>query len=472
MRPILWLSLFRLTQPRWQHRAGRNNKVVVMFEEQSFFASQTRQSHKTMAILVGGGPAPGINGVIRSATIEAINSGLKVIGVYDGYNWLSKGSSAHVERMTIDRVSRIHYRGGSVLRTSRVNPTKNPEAMRHVVRVLTELEVDYLISIGGDDTAYTASQLVRMAGDQIQVAHVPKTIDNDLPLPGQMLTFGYQTAREVGAQVTQNIMEDAFTTNRWYFVVTMGRKAGHLALGIGNSAGATLTIIGEEFRGQPIRITHLCDILEGAIIKRRLLGRDYGVAVLSEGIIESIDQHDLTNYVDKVEYDAHGNLRYAEIALAEIVKDEVRKRLKARGIDVTIVNKNIGYELRCQTPNAFDLEYTQNLGFTAVRFLLGGGNGAMIAIRDGSPYIIPFDKIMDPESGRIKTRLVNLDSDYYRMCREFMIRLDASDFQDQKRLSRLARVANGTPEEFRTQFGYLADEDYRQITVPSQTRND
>ncbi|MDD5306789.1 MAG: diphosphate--fructose-6-phosphate 1-phosphotransferase [Deltaproteobacteria bacterium] len=419
--------------------------------------TSSRQADKTLAILVGGGPAPGINGVIRSATIEAVNSGLRVIGIYDGYKWLARGSSTHVERLTIDKVSRIHYRGGSILRTSRFNPTKDADAMRAVLGVLTELEVDYLLSIGGDDTAFSASQLGLMAGGQIQTAHVPKTIDNDLPLPGQMLTFGYQTAREVGAQLVKNIMEDAFTSNRWYFVVTMGRKAGHLALGIGNAAGATLTIVGEEFRDRPVRLSHVCDILEGAIIKRRLLGRDYGVAVLSEGLIESIDVADLKSYKE-LEYDAHGHVRYSEIALAELVKEEVKKRLKKRQIDCTIVNKDIGYELRCQPANSFDLEYTQNLGYTAIRFLIGGGTASMIALRDGAPYIISFNNIMDPKTGRIRTRLVDVDNAYYKMCREYMIRLDRSDFEDFKRLSRLARVANCTPEEFKGQFGYLADD--------------
>lgn len=417
----------------------------------------SRATNKTMAILVGGGPAPGINGVIRSATIEAINSGLRVIGIYDGYKWLSKGAARHVERLNIDRVSRIHYRGGSILRTSRVNPTSDPLMMENALGVLTELEVDHLVSIGGDDTAYTAKAIDDLAGDQMQVVHVPKTIDNDLPLPGQMLTFGYQTAREMGAQIVKNIMEDAFTTNRWYFVVTMGRKAGHLALGIGSAAGATLTVIGEEFRGKPIRLEHLCDILEGSIIKRRLLGRDYGVAMLSEGLIASIETSDLTG-LDDVEVDEHGNIRYAEISLAQIVKDQVRKRLKARGIDVTIVNKNLGYELRSCPANSYDLEYTQNLGYSAVRYLLSGGTSAMIAIRDGGPYIIPLGDVIDPETGRIATRMVDLDNPYYKMCRDYMIRLERSDFSEAKRLSRLARVASSTPGEFRSQFGYLAED--------------
>ncbi|HUT77246.1 MAG TPA: diphosphate--fructose-6-phosphate 1-phosphotransferase [Polyangia bacterium] len=419
-------------------------------------APHSRHSNKTLAILVGGGPAPGINGVIRSVTIEAINQGMRVIGIYDGYKWLAKGSANQVERLTIDKVSRIHFRGGSILRTSRTNPTSDPVAMEKVLGVLTELEVDYLVSIGGDDTAFTAMRIAKQAGDQLQVVHVPKTIDNDLPLPGQMLTFGYQTAREFGADIVKNIMEDAFTSTRWYFVVTMGRKAGHLALGIGNAAGATLTIIAEEFHGRPVRLASVCDILEGAIIKRRLLGRDYGVAVLSEGLIESIEKDDLRG-LDNVEVDEHGNIRYAEISLAQIVKDVVRKRLKARGIDVTIVNKNIGYELRSQPANSFDLEYTQNLGYSAMSYLLNGGTNAMIAIRDGGPYIIKLDDVIDAESGRIATRLVDIDNPYYRMCRNYMIRLERSDFTEGKRLSRLARVADCAAEEFRAQFGYLAD---------------
>ncbi len=422
---------------------------------------------KILAILVGGGPAPGINGVIRSAAIEGIKSGLNVIGIYDGYSWLAKGSTRRIEPLTIDKVSRIHFRGGSILGTSRVNPTKSEAMMESVIQSITELEVDYLISIGGDDTAFTASQLVKRAGDQVQVVHVPKTIDNDLPLPGQMPTFGYETAREAGAALVKNIMEDAFTTKRWYIVVTMGRTAGHLALGIGSAAGATLTIIGEEFREKSIKFSHLCDILEGAIIKRRLLGRDYGVAVLSEGIIKSISESDLQQ--ENIERDAHGHIRYAEIALAEMLKDSVRSRLQARGIDCTLVNKNIGYELRCQPPNSFDMDYTQNLGYIATRFLLSGGTGALIAIRDGAPHAIPFEKIMDPQTGRIRTRHVAVDKDYYHMCREYMVRLVQSDFNDNKRLSRLARVASCTPEEFRAQFGYLTEEDLGQTLIQEST---
>ena len=238
---------------------------------------------KTLAILVGGGPAPGINGVIRSITIEAVNSGLNVIGIYDGFEYLSRGDSSHTTELRIDDVSRIHFDGGSILHTSRVNPAKSQEMLEATLKALTQLSVDYLVTIGGDDTATSGYKIDQLAKGQIQVAHIPKTIDNDLPLPGNMPTFGYQTARDFGFRIVQSIMMDAATTRRWYYIVSTGRKAGHLALGIGKAAGATLTIIGEEFRDRIIRFETVCDILEASIIKRMSQGNHYGVKRICTG---------------------------------------------------------------------------------------------------------------------------------------------------------------------------------------------
>ena len=226
-----------------------------------------------LGILVGGGPAPGINSVIGAATIEAVNAGLEVIGIYDGFEHLMKGRTEMVRPLTIPDISRIHFEGGFILRTSRANPTRKAEDLQNTVNALRELGIRYLVTIGGDDTAFSASEVAKVAGGQIRIAHVPKTIDNDLPLPGGMPTFGFETARHVGTELVRNLMEDSRTTNRWYFVVVMGRKAGHLALGIGKAAGATLTVIGEEFPKERITLAEVCDVLEGAILKRRVLGR-------------------------------------------------------------------------------------------------------------------------------------------------------------------------------------------------------
>ncbi len=412
---------------------------------------------KTLAILVGGGPAPGINGVIRSVTIEAINSGLNVIGIYDGFEYLSKGDSSHTTELRIEDVSRIHYSGGSILHTSRVNPAKSKEMLDATIKALTQLSVDYLVTIGGDDTATSAFKIDQLASGQIQVAHVPKTIDNDLPLPGNMPTFGYQTARDFGFHIVQSLMVDAATTRRWYYVVSMGRKAGHLALGIGKAAGATLTIIGEEFRDRTISFETVCDILEASIIKRMAQGSNYGIAVLAEGIITRIDQEELRNhpYVN-LEKDLHGNIRLSEIDIGRITKDEVRRRLRERGINVTIVNKDIGYELRCASPIPYDCEYTQDLGYAAVRYLLTGNSGAIVTVDKGQLIPIKFEDIINKD-GRINTREVDVDSDSYQVARKYMIRLEKSDFDEIKNVARFALIGNMKTEEFIERFKYLTN---------------
>ncbi|MBU0508001.1 6-phosphofructokinase [bacterium] len=412
---------------------------------------------RTVAILVGGGPAPGINGVIRSITIEAVNSGLRVMGIFDGFKWLSRGDSSRTTELDIEAVSRIQFLGGSILRTSRENPTGSPQKMEAAVRALTQLEVDYLVTIGGDDTAYSSHRVAELLGEQIQVAHVPKTIDNDLPLPGDMPTFGYETARHVGADIVRTLMEDAQTTNRWYYVVSMGRKAGHLALGTGKAAGATLTIIGEEFRDRKISFTTICDILESSAIKRMAMSRPYGVAVLAEGILDRIDKNELMQVAD-LDYDAHGNIRFSEIDLGRMVKSEVTRRLKERGIPATIVAKDIGYELRCAAPIPFDREYVQDLGYAAVRYLLNGGSGAIVAINRGKVIPLTFADLADSESGRLRIRQVDIDSDSYKVARQYMVRLEASDFSEVKTTARLALIGKLSKEEFERRFKYLIND--------------
>jgi 6-phosphofructokinase 1 len=408
-----------------------------------------------LAILVGGGPAPGINAVISAAAIEAINEGFEVLGVNEGFKWLIREDTSGARRLGISDVSRIHLDGGSILGTARDNPTKSEQAVDSVVRSLRSLSVTHLVTIGGDDTALSASFVAERSGHTIRVVHVPKTIDNDLPLPAHIPTFGYQTARHAGVELVRNLMEDARSTKRWYVVVAMGRKAGHLALGIGKAAGATLTVIGEEFDKETISFSDICDIVEGAIIKRRAMRRYYGVAVLAEGLIEKLDKTEIADLQD-VERDEHGNIRFAEVDLARKVKVEVQGRLSQRGLRVTIANKNIGYELRCADPIPFDAAYCRDLGYSAIRFLLSGGSDAMISIQGGRMVPIRFADIREPDTGKTRVRLVNVNSEGYRVAREYMIRIDRKDFEDPDWLDKLADAGHMTVEELRTRFGYLA----------------
>ena len=259
----------------------------------------------TLAILVGGGPAPGINGVIASAAIEAINNGLRVIGIYDGYRALAAGTPPEITELTIDDVSRIHTSGGSMLRTSRTNPAKDEATLERCIASLEALHVRYLVCIGGDDTTFGAARIAERARGRIGVVTVPKTIDNDLPLPDNAPTFGFETARSVGAQIIESLLEDARTTVRWYIVVSMGRKSGALALGMCKAAGATLAVIPEEFPDADLDLDLVLDTLVGAIVKRRALGRDHGVAVVAEGIAERVSAESL-RALENVAHDAYG----------------------------------------------------------------------------------------------------------------------------------------------------------------------
>jgi len=415
---------------------------------------------KTLAIVCGGGPAPGINSVISSVTIEAIKSGWDVYGIYDGFSNLAKGEKVFTP-LTIDKVSRIYSEGGSILRISRFNPTKSEEYLKNVADTLIEMGVSHLVTIGGDDTAYAASCVADYAKNKrdlsINFVHVPKTIDNDLPLPGSIPTFGFESARALGAQIVSNLMVDAKTTGRWFIVVAMGRVAGHLALGIGKSAGATMELIPEEFPSRKkIPLSLVVDIITGSIIKRLASGRNYGVAVTAEGLIEKIRIEDL-EAADCLEFDDHGHTRYAEINFSDVLKREVIANLGSLGIKMTINNKELGYEVRCAPPNAFDIEYTRNLGYAAMEFLRKGGTNAMITIQNDTIVPLAFADIMDPVTKKTQIRLVNTKSIQYRIAREYMIRLEKKDFEPGIEFEKLAVAANLSPDEFRKRFQYVTE---------------
>ena len=405
-------------------------------------------SSRKLGILVGGGPAPGINSVISAATIKAINEGFDVIGIQDGFKWLVR-REPHAHQLSIDEASRIHWRGGSVLGTARENPTKSPEAMTAVIETLQGLGITHLVTIGGDDTALSSSAVA--ARSSIRTVHVPKTIDNDLPLPAHIPTFGFQTARHVGAELVRNLMEDAHATKRWYIIIAMGRQAGHLALGIGKAAGATLTLIREEFNQEIVPFAKICDILEGAIIKRRAKGFHYGIAILAEGLIEKLDPNELKELQD-VELDDHGHIRFAEVDLARKVKVELEGRFRQRGIRLKVSNKNIGYELRCADPIPFDMAYCRELGNAAIRFLVTGGSGAMVSMQNGKLVPLLFEDIRDPQTGKTRVRNVDISSPNFLVAREYMLRMDGSDFNHRDWVEKLAQAGNLTPEQLKQRF--------------------
>jgi len=683
------------------------------------------EKKKKLGILSGGGPAPGINSVISSVVIEAENNGFEIIGFLEGFKHLARGQMDPHVVLTIDDVSRITTTGGTYLKTSRTNPAKSEEYLENVVRVLRVLGITHLVTIGGEDTAFSSMKVAEHAENQgylLKVVHVPKTIDNDLPLPEGIPTFGFETARSLGTQIVSILAEDARSTGRWFVVVCMGRKAGHLAIGIGKSAAATLTLIPEEY-DMVCTLKQVVDTIVGAAFKRLSMGRNYGIALIAEGfmeipapstrvlkdilkwpeimvsvkhhntppinriwefinqeckeiieswdfglpfddlqrvaivnglneiignshfyeagifddleipeeakklinVIERLDEEDnglnkkqymrlnrlliesiyqmeiekshFLKGLEKVPKDEHGHPILAEVDFSGLLKNEILERLAEFGIylidivdildwpkflmelkkhesevkervwnyfsdevkklindwepglpfpersrvrivsginsiiedkdfydhnvfekidlveeadillnkvlanisesekedvreyichnltkrlsknqiqrlnrlllktifsreiakipKMRIIDKEIGYELRCAPPVSFDVEYTRNLGWAAVDFLLNGGTAAMVSIQGDKSVPIYFKDMFDPKTGKIRVRTVRKESVFYQIAREYMIRLEPEDFSDPARLKRIAAAAGVTPKRFREEFFHV-----------------
>ncbi len=410
---------------------------------------------KKLGILVGGGPAPGVNGAIAAAALAAIDEAIKPIGFHDGFEWLAQRYTDEQHELTTDEVSRIHTEGGCLLGTSRVNIATDEEALQHTIAALKKLEIDALVTIGGDDLVASSLAVEQKSDGAIKVVQIPKSIDNDLPLPDPLVSLGYESARQTGVSIVESLMEDARTTGRWYLGVTMGRPTGHLTLGIGMAASATCTIIPEEFPNAVITLDEICDIVEGSIIKRRAMGKNHGVVLLSEALSERFSPDEMKDLQD-VDRDAQGNIRVAEIDLGRKVKNVVERRLEKRGIKPTIVDKTIGYELRCAAPIPIDEEHARDLGYAAVKYLQAGGTSALVTMQNGDFTPMPLGQLLDSKTGKGELRFVDVTTESYQVARDYMVRLNARDFADKAWLETLAKAAAMDVQAFQERFGKLA----------------
>ncbi|MEE9296397.1 MAG: 6-phosphofructokinase [Phycisphaerae bacterium] len=431
---------------------------------------------KRVGIIVGGGPAPGINAVIGSATIEGINQGFEVVGFYEGFRYLCSDTFSeadHTIKLDIPQVARIHFDGGSMLRISRVNlldeksiapnsPVRcDPAKVGRVVERFQKLGITHLITIGGDDTALSARFVAEGAGGAIRSVHVPKTIDNDLPLPQDSPTFGFSTARYLGTMIVKNLMQDSLTTGRWYLVTVMGRSAGWLALSIGQAASATVTLIPEEF-AETTTLSGIADVIEGTMLKRQTMGRPDGVAVVAEGLAYRLGDREKIEELlgHNVPVDAAGHIRLSEIPLGLLLRRELQARYKARGQKVSMVNHVLGYELRSADPTPGDMAYCRSLGHGCIRLLSmneeSHSGGVMVALINGNLFPISFSEMVDPRTNRVRVRTVDIKSDLYRVARSYMLRLERADLDDPGTLSKLAEQAKMTPDQFHKRYLHAA----------------
>lgn len=364
---------------------------------------------RTIAILCGGGPAPGINTVVATVTKVFLKDGYRVLAIHEGYKGLF-AEQPEVEELTYEKADQIYCRGGSAVKMSRFKPKDEDFKADLFVKEGIKL----LVTIGGDDTASTANRLAKfLVAHHIDIKniHVPKTIDNDLPLPEGIPTFGFTSAKEMGVYIGKVIKAEASTTQNWYLLMSMGREAGHLAFEIGKGIHASMIIIPEMFEKTQITIDKVVRLIISAMIKRRILGQRFGVAVISEGIFHFLKDEDIASTGIVFDYDAHGHPELSDISKAHVINKILRNRLKESGVDIISRAVEVGYSLRCVDPSAFDLTYCTTLGIGVKKLFDEGHTGCMVAVNLEEEVIPVYLKDVEDENGKIRTRLVNIHAE-------------------------------------------------------------
>ncbi|MBO5830343.1 MAG: 6-phosphofructokinase [Alistipes sp.] len=400
---------------------------------------------EAIAILTGGGPAPGMNTVVGSVAKTFLAKGYRVIGLHYGYSGLFN-PNPRFEDLDMFRVDYIFNQGGSYLTMSRFKPTDEDFEKNFNLDFFKENNIKLLVTVGGDDTASTANRIAKfLEAKQYPIAniHVPKTIDNDLPLPAGMPTFGYQSAKNAGSVIGRAVYNDARTSANWFVVAAMGRSAGHLAFGIASACHYPMIIIPEMFNKTKITIDKIVNLIISSIVKRKIMNMDYGVAMVSEGVFHSLDEEEILKSGINFSYDDHGHPELGKVSKAEMFNTLLEKRCKALGIKVKSRPVEIGYEVRCQTPCAFDLVYCSQLGMGVYKLFSEGKTGCMVYISQEG-YVSPLylKDLQDPETGKIPPRLVDINADkIHQVIDNLMHYITPADYEAAK-----AYIAN--PEEF------------------------
>jgi 6-phosphofructokinase 1 len=420
--------------------------------------TQTRaDSIKRVGIIFSGGPAPAANAVISSAATSFLEDGREVVGFFHGYSNLEDYHpisqrilpDVHYRVFTAKDTSGLRNSRGVIIGTARTNPGKginapgdldNPEKttrLRNVYNALVDLQIDALISIGGDDTLKTANFLhelqLRMPANarRVRVVHLPKTIDNDYH--GIDFTFGFFTAVDVMAKEVQNLRADAIATSSYFIVETMGRKAGWLSYGVAIAGEANL-VIGVEDVGEALQLVEngekkldvakLVDRIVDLILTReKRHDKHYGTVVLAEGLAELMPD----SFLEKLPRDEHGHISLGRIDLGKLIAKLVGERYEVvTGRKKKVAGVQLGYESRCAPPHAFDVMLGSQLGIGAYRALVERGlDGHMVSITGQLDLrYVPFKELVDPMSLKTQVRLIEHGSDFHKLARFLETRTD------------------------------------------------
>ena len=368
----------------------------------------------SIIILAGGGPAPGINTVEGTIAKTFMAKGYRVLGLHGGYSGLFSPNPNFIE-FDFALADAIFNRGGSYLQMSRFKPSQEDFEKNFNLKLFQDNNIKLLVTIGGDDTASTAnriSKFLKAKNYHIQNIHVPKTIDNDLPLPMNTPTFGFNSAKAEGTRIATTVYEDARTSGNWFIVSAMGRSAGHLAMGIGASCHYPMIIIPEMFNKTEITVDKIVKMSISAIIKRKLRGIDYGGIIVSEGVFHMLSDEQLKATGIKFTYDDHGHPELGKISKAQLFNDLLEIEFKKLGMKVKTRPVEIGYDIRCQNPIAYDLLYCSQLGAGVYELFIKGETGCMVYVDTlGTIKPLYLSDLQDPETGKIPPRLVDINGD-------------------------------------------------------------
>jgi len=383
-------------------------------------------SKKSILIICGGGPAPGINSVISTVAKVFLKDGYRVLGLHEGFKGIFS-EEPKIKEFDFFHADRIFSRGGSTLIMSRFKPRNE--------KLNTDLflknNVKLLVSIGGDDTASSANKIAAyLQKENISISniHVPKTIDNDLPLPDRNPTFGFHSAKDEGVRIGNTIYEDARTSQNWFVMCAMGRSAGHLAFGIATSCHFPMMIIPEMFNKTDLTLDKVIRLVVSSIVKRIISNVHYGVAMVSEGIFHSMPKPELDKIGIDFTYDDHGHPELGNVSKSHILNVLLQKELVRLGFDIKTRPAELGYELRCCRPIGFDLTLCTLLGIGVKKLYDDGISGCMVTANSNGDITPLYLKDIQGEDGKISPRLVDVNSEFAHLCFQNMDFITESDY--------------------------------------------
>ncbi|MDR2935812.1 MAG: 6-phosphofructokinase [Rikenellaceae bacterium] len=372
---------------------------------------------EAIAILTGGGPAPGMNAVVGSVSKTFLQNGYRVIGLHEGYTGLFSKTPRTVE-IDYALADDIFNRGGSHLQMSRFKPSDKNFAEDFNLDFFLKNNIKLVVTVGGDDTASSANRVAKFLQEKkyrIANIHVPKTIDNDLPLPTGSPTFGYESAQDKGATIARAVYVDARTSGNWFVLAAMGRSAGHLAFGIGTACHYPMIVIPEMFYKTKITVDKIVNLVVSSIVKRKIMGMDYGAAMISEGVFHELSDEEIKKTGIHFSYDDHGHPELGKVSKAHVFNEMLENKLKELGIKVKSRPVEVGYEVRCQTPCAFDIVYCSQLGIGVYKLFTEGKTGCMVYVDPaGQVSQLYLKDLQDPATGKIPPRLVDVNGDKYK----------------------------------------------------------